>query len=253
MTSLIRRRLLAVEAALICAAVVPGVAGAGPSWPMSGQNLSNTRDQPAEHVISTATAAQLVPKWVATTGGNVSATPAVDGNAVYVPDWGGNLFRFNAATGRVVWQHQISEYNGIAGSVSRTGPALDGDSVFIGSQKGGDLIAVSAKTGAKLWVTQLDAHPDAVVTSAPAVANGVVYVGVSSTEESSATNPAYACCTFRGSVVALDEATGRILWKTFTVPDNHGQQGGYSGGGGGGGTALLRAAPGPLLIPPGEK
>ena len=211
MTDLIRRRLLAVAAALACAAAVPGAAGAAASWPMSGQNLANTRNQPAERTFSTTTAAQLVPKWVATTGGSVSATPAVDGNAVYVPDWGGNLFRFNAATGHVVWQHQIAEYNGIAGSVSRTGPAVDGGSVFVGSQTGGDLIAVSAKTGAKLWVTQLDAHPDAVVTSAPVVANGVIYVGVSSSEESSAANPAYACCTFRGSVVALDEATGRII------------------------------------------
>src|SRR5437762_9715237 len=129
MTDLIRRRLLAVAAALACAALLPGAASlalgasGAPSWPMSGQNLSNTRNQPAERTIGTGTAAQLVPKWVATTGGNVSATPAVDGNAVYVPDWGGNLFRFNAATGHVVWQHQISEYNGIAGSVSRTGPA----------------------------------------------------------------------------------------------------------------------------------
>src|SRR5262249_55485749 len=161
-------------------------------------------------------------RWVATTGGSVSATPAVDGNAVYVPDWGGNLFRFNAANGKVVWQHQIAEYNGIVGSVSRTGPAVDGNSVFVGSPGGADRIAVDAKSGAKLWATQLDAHPDAIITSSPVVSNGVVYAGVSSSEENSATNPAYPCCTFRGSVVALDEATGRIMWKTYTVPDNNG-------------------------------
>jgi polyvinyl alcohol dehydrogenase (cytochrome) len=252
MTYLSRARQLAAAAALAGAVAVPGAAGAGPSWPMSGQNLSNTRNQPAERAISPATAARLVPRWVATTGGNVSATPAVVGNAVYFPDWGGNLFRLDAATGRVVWQHQIAEYNGIPGSVSRTGPAVDGNTVVVGSQKGGDLIAVSARTGALRWVTRLDAHPDAVVTQSPVVANGVVYAGVSSMEESSAANPAYACCTFRGSVVALDEATGRILWKTYMVPDNHGQPGGYSGGAVWGSTPVVDATRGSLYVTTGN-
>ena len=64
MTNLIRRRLLAVAAALACAAAVPGAAvpgaaGNAPNWPVSGQNLSNTRNQPAEQTIGAATAAQL--------------------------------------------------------------------------------------------------------------------------------------------------------------------------------------------------
>jgi polyvinyl alcohol dehydrogenase (cytochrome) len=58
----------------------------------------------------------------------------------------------------------------------------------------------------------------------------VVYIGVSSSEESLATNPAYPCCSFRGSVVAIDAKTGQILWKTYDMPDNGGQPGGYSGG-----------------------
>ncbi len=45
-----------------------------------------------------------------------------------------------------------------------------------------------------------------------------------------AENPAYPCCSFRGSIVALDEKSGAILWKTFDMPDNGGQTGGYSGG-----------------------
>ena len=34
-----------------------------------------------------------------------------------------------------------------------------------------------------------------------------------------ATDAAYACCTFRGSVAALDMTTGRVLWKTFTISE----------------------------------
>jgi polyvinyl alcohol dehydrogenase (cytochrome) len=58
-------------------------------WRIAGQNLSNTWKQPAEHSI-TANVKGLNPKWVFTTGGDVSATPTVDGDAVYFPDWGGN-------------------------------------------------------------------------------------------------------------------------------------------------------------------
>src|SRR5262249_56734777 len=58
----------------------------------------------------------------------------------------------------------------------------------------------------------------------PIVYNNVVYVGISSSEEGLAENSSYACCVFRGSVVALDEDTGRILWRTYIVPA------GYSGG-----------------------
>src|SRR6266481_6277104 len=52
-------------------------------WHIAGQNLSNTWSQPAEHSISPSNVNGLKPKWVFTTGGDVSATPTVDGDAVY--------------------------------------------------------------------------------------------------------------------------------------------------------------------------
>jgi polyvinyl alcohol dehydrogenase (cytochrome) len=55
------------------------------------------------------------------------------------------------------------------------------------------------------------------------VDGNTVYVGVSSFEEAKAAlSPGYQCCTFRGSVVALNANTGRILWKTYTVPTGYG-------------------------------
>ena len=58
----------------------------------------------------------------------------------------------------------------------------------------------------------------------------MIYQGISSIEEGLAAQPSYPCCTFRGSIVALDARTGKMLWKTFDMPDNGGQLGGYSGG-----------------------
>ena len=46
-------------------------------WRLAGQNLSNTWSQPAEHSIGLANVKNLSPKWVFTTGGDVSATPTV--------------------------------------------------------------------------------------------------------------------------------------------------------------------------------
>src|SRR5712664_4277743 len=101
-------------------------------WRIAGQNLNNTWSQPAEHTISPANVIGLTPKWVFTTGGDVSATPTVDGDAVYFPDWGGNLFAVKKNSGQLIWSHKISEYDGVAGSISRVSPALDGDQVIIG-------------------------------------------------------------------------------------------------------------------------
>jgi len=162
--------------------------------------------------------------------GDVSATPAIVNGVVYVPDWGGYLSAIRASDGHVIWRRLISSYNGIAGSVSRTDPVVDGSTLVIGTQTGADIIAVNTATGARKWITRADGHPYAQITGAAIIDRGVVYIGVSSSEETAADNPDYKCCTFRGSVVALSESTGKVLWKTYTMPANGGKQGGYSGG-----------------------
>jgi polyvinyl alcohol dehydrogenase (cytochrome) len=48
---------------------------------------------------------------------------------------------------------------------------------------------------------------------------GRLYVPVTSFEEGAATSARYPCCTFRGSVMALDAATGRTIWKTYTIAE----------------------------------
>ncbi len=88
-------------------------------WRIAGQNLNNTWSQPTEHSISPANVKELKPKWVFTTGGDVSATPTVDGDAVYFPDWAGNLFAVQKDSGHLIWSHKISEYDGVEGDRSR--------------------------------------------------------------------------------------------------------------------------------------
>ncbi len=211
-------------------------------WPIAGHDLDNSRSQPSEKKIGTDNVHQLVPKWVFTTGSDVSATPTVAGNAVYFPDWAGNLYAVRANDGRLIWTRTITDYTGVPETISRVSPAIFEDRLIIGDHNGASwvssasgfvggahVIAVDRHSGALLWITQVDAHPAALITGSPVVHGTTVYVGVSSQEEGLAANPAYPCCTFRGSMVALDVFTGNILWKTFTVPDNMGLTNQYSG------------------------
>src|ERR1700750_178853 len=121
-------------------------------WPIAGQNRNNTWSQPAEHSISPTNVRNLRTKWVFTTGGDVSATPTVDSNAVYFPDWGGNLFAVEKNSGKLIWSHKISEYDGVDGAISRVSPALVGDQLIIGdilssgqAHNGANVIAIDRK------------------------------------------------------------------------------------------------------------
>lgn len=218
----------------------PGVSGhSSTDWPMAGYNIDNIRSNPLETTISSRNAGNLAVKWTYTTHGDVSATPTVSDGTVYFPDWGGYLDKVDAQSGKLIWAHKISDYDGIAGAQSRTSPAIANGILYIGDHNGAHLIAVNARTGDLVWIRQLDSHPDAVITQSPSVYGGVVYEGISSGEQNVAADPTYACCTFRGSLTATNARTGAPMWKRYTLPDNGGVVGGYSGGSVWGGTPAI--------------
>jgi polyvinyl alcohol dehydrogenase (cytochrome) len=223
-----------MAAAIAAATMATGAAAVADSnWTSAGHDIRNTRFQSAESKIGVDTVARLGPKWVFLTGGDVSATPAVDGSQVYVPDWAGNLYAVDRKTGKQVWSLKISDVTGVPFDKARATPAVSGDKVIVGTQgsilvpggaPGGKVFAVDKNTGAVRWVTTVDDHPAAIVTQSVTVHGGRVFVGVASMEEALAGFvPGYPCCSFRGSMLALDVATGAILWKTYLAPS------GYSG------------------------
>jgi polyvinyl alcohol dehydrogenase (cytochrome) len=197
-------------------------------WPMFGQNTTNTGSNTS--TLQLKSVSKLQPKWVFTTGGDVSARAAVVQNVAYFPDWGGNVWAVNAQTGVAKWSHQLSDYfpGATSGSFhSRTTVAVVNSVVYIGTQEGAWVLALKAGNGAMLWKTQVESvDPFAMVTTSPAVSGGLVYTGVASAQEDIAAfpTPGFVCCSGRGSVVALNAKTGAIVWKTYTVPT------GYSGG-----------------------
>ena len=68
--------------------------------------------------------------------------------------------------------------------------------------------ALDAATGALKWKVKVEDHLDAMITGGVVVHDDRLYVPVSSLEEGTAVLPTYECCTFRGSIVALD--AGRV-------------------------------------------
>ena len=228
------------------------------NWVVAGKNIHNTRHQPYETRITPANVSKLAPKWVFRTGGDVSATPAVDDEAVYFPDWAGNLFKIDAETGQAIWSRRIEEYTEVPGDFSRNTPAIYGNKLIFGDQggrlnAGARVMAVNKEDGDLVWVTQVDDHFAAFITQSAVVHDETAYVGVSSGESLTiAATPGYACCTFRGSIVALDANTGDVIWKTYTVPTVADEFPGYSGGPVWGGTPVVDVSRGSLYITTGN-
>lgn len=208
-------------------------------WLDSGNGLDNTRNQAAETQISPETVGGLAVKWKTRFTGDVTTTPAVDGDSVYVTDTGGKLTRLDRETGEVVWSRPIKDYTGIFGDNARTTPVIVGDVLVLGSQgarelykDGARIIGVDKATGDPLWQTKIETHPAAVITQSAVAHEGIAYVGVSSWEEYVASKmPGYDCCSFRGSLAALDVATGELIWQTHVVPDAEGYSGNAVWGG----------------------
>jgi polyvinyl alcohol dehydrogenase (cytochrome) len=194
-------------------------------WPYSGYDLNNSRWASGETVLNNQNVGGLTVLWQFTTQNDVSATPAVDsaGGYVYFPDFSGYLYKLNAATGAIVWTHNMTDYGLGPTVMSRTTPTLYGTMVIVGasapltspSPSGSYLLALNSSDGSLIWIAPLDPNPNSVSTGSPIIYNGVAYVGVSSHEEQ-IDNP-----TFRGSLAAISLANGQILWQTYFVPSGY--------------------------------
>jgi polyvinyl alcohol dehydrogenase (cytochrome) len=202
---------------------VPGLAAPPADWAMFGQNLSNTASTPAGQGVRKPENLKL--RWTFQTAGDVSARAAVVNGIVYFPDWGGYLWAVRAGNGKQLWSHALSDYGLPANTHSRTSPAVVDGVLYLGTQEGAWLLAINANTGRLLWKTQLESpanDPFAMITASPVVADGKVFTGVASNQEGNAAFiPGFVCCTARGSVVAVDAATGAIAWKTYTTPPGY--------------------------------
>ncbi|MGD1095723.1 MAG: PQQ-binding-like beta-propeller repeat protein [Bryobacteraceae bacterium] len=187
-------------------------------WNGWGFDAGNSRYQPNPG-LTAADIPKLKVKWAFgfLNGTSAYSQPTVAGGRVFVGSDNGDVYSLDASTGCIYWTYKAGAgvRNAIRISRSKTGNRY---LAYFGDIQG-FTHAVDAETGAPVWKTRVEDHPSARLTGAPAFYNGTLYVPVSSFEELSAAQPAYECCKFRGSVVALDSETGKQIWKSFSVLD----------------------------------
>jgi polyvinyl alcohol dehydrogenase (cytochrome) len=200
-----------------CAATKPFAPGPG-DWNGWGVESTNSRFQP-QPGFNAEDVPKLKVKWAFGLAGESrnQAQPTIVGGRIFVGTTGGTLYSLDAATGCTYWTYKTS--GGIKNAVSIVRSSDPARWVAFVGDAAGYAHALDAETGAPLWKVQVDEHPAARVTGSPTFYQGRLYVPVASGEETLQSTPKYECCTFRGSLVALDAKTGKMLWKTRTVPD----------------------------------
>jgi polyvinyl alcohol dehydrogenase (cytochrome) len=190
----------------------------GPQWNGWGVDLDNSRFQPADAAgLSAAQVPTLKLKWAfGVPGGFTSySQPVVVGGRVFIGEPLGGVYSLDAATGCTYWKFQAAA--GVRTAITIATEASKPLAYFADLRA--NVYAVNAATGKLVWRTKLSGHPYARVTGAPRLYKGALYVPVSSREEWMASDPRYPCCTFRGFMAALDAASGKIIWKTYTIPE----------------------------------
>ena len=195
----------------------PGDPLQGPHWNGWGLDAANTRYQDAPG-LTVGDVANLKLKWAFGLGEAIvaRAQPTVGGGRVYVGSEAGAVYSLDAHTGCIYWTF---EADGAVTSAIVLGPLAGSAGLaaaYFGDQKGNEY-AVDAATGKLRWRVHVDDHFAARVTAASQLQGGVLYVPVASFEEPLALSPTYECCTFRGSLVALDAVAGKLLWKTYII------------------------------------
>jgi polyvinyl alcohol dehydrogenase (cytochrome) len=186
------------------------------AWNGWGATPGNTRAQPASAAaLSAEQVPQLKLKWAFGFPDATSAwaQPTVVGGWVFVGSQNGTVYALDAKSGCIHWF--FSAAGGVRTAIS-VGALGGGAAVYFGDTAA-RAYALDASNGQILWKTQVEAHPLARITGAPALYRDRLYVPMSSYEESQGARSDYGCCTFRGSLSSLDAKTGKIVWRTYMI------------------------------------
>lgn len=188
------------------------------AWGGWSPTVTNARFQEGNAAgLVAADIPRLKLKWAFNLGPVTQARgqPAIAGNRVFVTTLASDVYALDATQGCVHWAYKANA--GIRSGVV-VGEANGVPAVFFGDRSA-VMYALDAASGQLLWKTRPVEHLLATATATPQFYKGVLYQGFSSIEEALVVDPNAVCCTFRGSVAALDAATGRIIWRSFTIPD----------------------------------
>ncbi|MBT5483158.1 MAG: PQQ-binding-like beta-propeller repeat protein [Gammaproteobacteria bacterium] len=202
----------------------PGSSDAN-TWSGWGGTHSNNRfNKASNNPINSQSLSKLTLKWAYGFEDvrSVIGNPALQGNRIFIGDENGKVYSLDRESACEDWI--FSADNGV-----RTTPLLEQINdrwlLFFGDRSA-NVYAVDAITGQQVWKVKVEQHQAAIITGAPQYiqldnesAPHRIIIPVSSSEEGLGAVPAYACCSFQGSVVSLDASNGDIVWKTSTIQE----------------------------------
>jgi len=179
-------------------------------WPSYNGETNVSRYSPLAE-INKGNAAKVAPKWIFSlpNTSRLQVTPVVADGVMYVTS-ANECYALDAGSGREIWHYQRPRTRGLvgnaAGGVNR-GAGVAGDRLFMVTDHA-HLIALNRHTGALVWETEMaDWHQNYNATGAPLPVGNLVVTGTSGGDEG-----------VRGFVAAFDQATGKEVWRFWTVP-----------------------------------
>ena len=186
------------------------------TWMGWSPTFANTRFQLTKDAgLVAAQVPNLKLKWAFGFPGDITAfaAPTVRNGVLFVGSAAGVVHSMNARTGCLYWTFQ-------ADGPVRSAPLIiesGGKHMILFGDLIGWFYALDAESAKPIWKRRIDDHEATRLTGSPAFHRGIVFVPAASWEEARAISPAYACCTFRGSVTALRVSDGYVVWKTYLV------------------------------------
>ncbi|WP_026091114.1 PQQ-dependent dehydrogenase, methanol/ethanol family [Blastomonas sp. AAP53] len=188
----------------------------GGEWLSYGRTYDEQRYSPLDQ-INPGNIGELGLAWSADmdTARGQEATPLVIDGKIYVTTAWSKVKAYDAANGKPLWEYdpKVPGETGVKAccDVVNRGLAAWGNMLFLGTLDG-RLVALDRGTGREIWSkVTVDQAKSYTITGAPRVIDGMVVIGNGGAEFG-----------VRGYVAAYDAATGKQLWKFYTVPDRPG-------------------------------
>jgi len=180
------------------------------NWPSYNGDYTGRRFTSLNQ-ISPSNVDQLRGQWVfhAAKSDALEVTPVVVNGVMFITV-ANDAYAVDARTGRTIWHYSRPITEGLiddASSHHNRGVGVWGKRVFMNTDNA-HLLCLDARSGNLLWdVAYADWNKNYGATSAPLVVNGKILVGTSGGDDG-----------VRGFVAAYDAATGKLLWRFWTIP-----------------------------------
>jgi PQQ-dependent dehydrogenase (methanol/ethanol family) len=199
-------------APMVTQGMLDGAAADGKNFLLTNGDYTQKRFYPNGQ-INTGNVKRLHAAWIFQTEvkESLETSPIVVNGVMYVTTSFSHVYALNAQTGEELWhyKHQLGPITTYCCGPNNRGVAVSEDKVYLGTLDG-KLVALDAKTGNKLWQSDVgDPEAGYSETMAPTAVKGKILIGTNGGEYG-----------IRGFVKAFDAQDGKLIWTFNTIPES---------------------------------